>query len=225
MTTPMPPLGGEAAAPVVPPAVVGVRRHPLGLPAGSVRALLTLMILGLIWGLLLLPEEKGIRVPLYLYYLMFLVLGHFFAAHGHSIAGPATGPASPLYLPRGTLRTLIILGFLAIFAYRYYVYRDYGQVFKLGEPLLQQPYLPLVILGGFFLGVFLNHVVLRMAGTTPWYQDILAWFALLATLGLGAEVIIQLIINPSLEPGQQLHPYEWHLVLAAITSFYFGVRS
>jgi hypothetical protein len=48
---------------------------------------------------------------------------------------------------------------------------------------------------------------------------------LLATIGLLAEVIIQLIINPSLAPEQQLHPREWHVLLAAITSFYFGVRS
>jgi hypothetical protein len=156
---------------------------------------------------------------------MFLALGHFFAAHGHSIAGPTTGPSSPLHLPRGTLRTLIILGFLGVFGYRYYVYRTFDDLFKLQEPLLQQPYLPLVILGGFFLGILFNRAVLSLVGITPWYQDILAWISLLATLGLGAEVAIQLIINPSLEPGQQLHPYEWHMVLAAITSFYFGVRS
>jgi hypothetical protein len=183
------------------------------------------MILGLIWALLLLPEEKGIRVPVYLYYLMFLILGNFFAAHGHSIAGPATGTASPLHLPGGTLRTLIIVGFLAVFGYRYYVYRDFERLFKLGEPLFEQPYLPLVILGGFFTGVFLNRVIIRSVGITPWFQDILAWVALLATLGLGAEVIVQLVINPSLVPEQRLNLYPWHLFLSAIISFYFGIRS
>jgi hypothetical protein len=183
------------------------------------------MIVGLIWALLLLPEERAIRVPVYLYYLMFLILGHFFAAHGHSIAGPATGPASPLHLPSGTLRTLIILGFLAVFGYRYYVYRDFEKLFKLEEPLFEQPYLPLVILGGFFLGVVLNRVIIRSVGITPWFQDILAWVALLATLGLSAEVIVQLVINPSVEPEQRLNLYPWHLFLSAIVSFYFGLRS
>jgi hypothetical protein len=202
-----------------------VPRQPLGLPAGSVRALLTLMILLLIWALMLLPEEKAIRIPVYLYYLMFLSLGHFFAAHGHSIAGPASGPASPLRLPRGTLRTFFVLGFLAVLGYRYYIHQDFEDLLKLQEPLLQQPYLPLVILGGFFLGIFLNRVVGRTVGCAPWFQDILAWLALLATAGLCVEVIIQLIINPSVDPEYRLQLGPWHLGLSAIISFYFGARS
>src|SRR5262245_66574110 len=79
-------------------------RQPLGLPAGSVRALLALMVMGMIWTLMLLPEEQHVKIPLYLFYLMFLILGHYFAAHGHTIRGPKTGPASPLHLPRGTIR-------------------------------------------------------------------------------------------------------------------------
>jgi hypothetical protein len=202
-----------------------VARHPLGLPAGSVRALLTFIVLGLIWALLLMPEEKRIQVPLYLYYLMFLILGHFFAAHGHSIAGPTTGPASPLYLPQGTLRTLIIAGFLGVLGYRYYLHRNIEDLLNVREPLLQQPYLPLVILAGFFVGVLVSRVFARRLRLAPWFQDILAWVALLATLGLSAEVIIQLIINPSVEPEHRLYLHQWHLVLCGIVSFYFGARS
>jgi hypothetical protein len=225
MTTPSVPPVQPASSALAAPPPVRPPRHALGLPAGSVRALLTLMILGLVWALLLVPEEKDIRVPVYLYYLMFLILGHFFAAHGHSIAGPTAGPASPLHLPSGTLRTLIIVGFLAVLGYRYYVYRDFEKLFKLGEPLFEQPYLPLVILGGFFVGVFLNRVIIRSVGITPWFQDILAWVAMLATLGLSAEVIVQLVINPSLDREQRLTLYPWHLFLSAIISFYFGLRS
>jgi hypothetical protein len=226
MTTPRLTPGDQPATPglVVRP-TVRIPRQPLGLPAGSVRALLTFMILGLIWALMLLPEEKDIRIPLYLYYLMFLILGHFFAAHGHSIAGPTTGTASPLYLPRGTLRTLIIAGFLGVLAYRYYLHRNLEDLLKVREPLLQQPYLPLVILTGFFVGVLLNRLLGWKLSTAPWFQDILAWVALLATLGLSAEVIVQLIINPSVEPEHRLHLHEWHLVLCGIISFYFGARS
>src|SRR5206468_2297378 len=108
------------------------------------------------------------QIPVYLYYLMFLILGHFFAAHGHSIAGPVAGTASPLYLPRGSLRTLIIAGFLALLGYRYYVHQDIEELLKLREPLLQQPYLPLVILGGFFLGVLLGRGFGRLLGAAPW---------------------------------------------------------
>jgi len=200
-------------------------RQPLGLPAGSVRALLLLMILVLIWGLMLYPADKEIRIPLYLYYLMFLGLGHFFAAHGHSIAGPVTGPASPLHLPRGSLRTIFFLGFLGVLGYRYYVHRSFDDVLQMQEPLLQQAYLPLVILGGFFFGIFLNRVVGRMVGFSPPFQDVLAWLALLATIGLCAEVLIQLVINPSVEPANRLQLGPWHVILSGIISLYFGARS
>src|SRR5712691_5655550 len=124
-------------------------RQPLGLPAGSVRALLTFIVLGLIWALMLLQKE----IPLYLFYLMFLILGSFFAAHGHSIAGPAGDSRNPLYLPRGTLRTLIILGFAAVLGWRYYVNPDWRALLEIKQAVVEQPYLPLVLLGGFFLGV------------------------------------------------------------------------
>src|SRR5207248_4431468 len=97
------------------------------------------MLLGTIWTLILIAPEDVVQIPLYLYYLMFLVLGHFFAAHGRSIAGPHTSSASPLYLPRGSLRTLIVLGFAAVLGWRYYTNRVVLQL----EPseMDQSPYL------------------------------------------------------------------------------------
>jgi hypothetical protein len=212
-------------------APVAYARQPLGLPAGSVRAVLTLIILGLVWGLMLLPEDRVKGVPLYLFYLMFLVLGHFFAAHGHSIRGPRTGPASPLHLPRGSLRTLAILGFLGVLGWRFYQHPDdWDAVFRLQQPIVDQPYLPLVLVGAFFLGVFLSRSLGRLVsgpeGEPPWLQDLRAWLALLATFGLAVEVIIQLIINPSLPPDRQpISLPIWQTGLAAVVAFYFGARS
>ena len=71
-----------------------VYRHPLGLPAGSVRATLALIIVGLFWLLLVIQPDKPVQVPLYLYFLMGLVL-HFFGSHGGTIA-PAGGRAFSL---------------------------------------------------------------------------------------------------------------------------------
>lgn len=204
-------------------------RHSLGLPAGSVRALLAIMVLGLIWSLVLLPTEWDIKVPVYLYYLMFLVLGHFFAAHGHTIRGPTTGTHSPLYLPRGTIRFFIVAGFIGVLGFRYYKDRSFDALAHFEQPLLEQPYLPLVMAGAFFLGVASSRVVGRMTrnSQTPpyWFHDIEAWVALLATLGLVVEFIIQLVINPSLEPKNRLQMPQWQSFLAAITSYYFGARS
>jgi hypothetical protein len=232
MTTPTNPPPQRPLV-VEPPTPVRAPRHALGLPAGSIRALLTLMVLGLIWTLMLLPEDRKVGIPLYLFYLMFLILGHFFAAHGHSIAGPTTGPGHPLYLPRGTLRTLIVVGFLAVFGYRYYVTRDWQTLLQLNPPvpeqLMEQPYLPLVLIIAFFIGVLAARLFHRptplQPGGAPWVQDIEAWVALLATLGLAAEIIIQVVINPSMSPDRQLNLPNWQMALAAVICFYFGVRS
>jgi hypothetical protein len=200
-------------------------RHPLGLPAGSVRALLTLLIVGLVWTLMLVPRDEAAGIPLYLYYLLFLALGHFFAAHGHSIAGPQTGPASPLYLPGGTLRALIVLGFAAVLGWRYYSQRGFEGLKP--TDLDQAPYLFAVLVAAFLFGVILSRIGNRWlagpAGPPYWFQDILAWLALLAGIGLSAEVIIHLVINPTLATPLQLP--QWQAVLTALVGLYFGARS
>ena len=210
--------------PLVPPQrVPAAYRQPLGLPAGSVRAILTLIVLGLVWTVMLLPSSG--EVPLYLYYLMFLALGSFYAAHGHSISGPR----SPLYLPRGTLRTLIVLGFAAVVGWKYYLTRDWNEVLKIKAPDVGNVALPVVLLAAFFAGVFVSRIIGRMLsgpyGPPPWFQDILAWLALLATIGMGVEVLYVGFIKPGLSPENQFTSPTLQMILAAITGFYFGARS
>src|SRR5207249_2205366 len=97
-------------------------RHPLGLPAGSVRATIALLIVGLFWALLLIPAEKQIPIPLFLYFCSALILLFFFA-HGKSIS-PAPGQKAPWGLPRGTFRFLIVAGTMAVFGVYYYQHQD-----------------------------------------------------------------------------------------------------
>ena len=80
---------------------------PLSLPRGSVRALVTLALLGVLWTLML----SGREVPLSLAFVVLLVLGHYFGSRGGREKVP--GERQPLYLPRGSIRTVIILGFAA----------------------------------------------------------------------------------------------------------------
>jgi hypothetical protein len=79
------------------------------------------------------------------------------------------------------------------------------------------------------VGVLIGHLVRfaqRGTGVIPyWFQDITAWVSLLAVLGLVAEVIMLVVINPTLSPEQQLNLPQWQTALAAVISFYFGVRS
>src|ERR1700727_459127 len=85
------------------------RRHALGLPAGSVRATHAIGVVALICGILLVPHTTtDLHVPPYLIYLLFLILGHFFAAHGVTIATRDDERPSPLHLPGGVVRFLVL---------------------------------------------------------------------------------------------------------------------
>jgi hypothetical protein len=183
------------------------------------------MVFGTIWALLLIHEDKPAPIPLYLYYLMFLILGSYFAARRHHQPAPGVRQAHPLHLPRGTLRFLMIVGFIAAIGWGFY--RDPHFLDRLNPPVTEQPYLPVVVVGAFFLGIvvarFGERVLAGPTGVPPWFQDLLAWVSLLAMLGLGAEVLIQLVISPTLSQPLNLPP--WEGILAGLVAFYFGVRS
>lgn len=93
---------------------------PLNLPVGSVRALITLAVLGTVWAQL----ARSLPVNDVLQNTLLLVLGYFFGAHATGKMAPADGfarklegeddPHSPLYLPSGTIRLLIVVGFGAV---------------------------------------------------------------------------------------------------------------
>jgi hypothetical protein len=204
-------------------------RHALGLPAGSIRALLAFGVLGLLWALLLsYVHQKGEgalpKLPLdfiYLQYLMVLILVHFFTAHGRNI-GPQVSTGSPLHLPRGSVRFLLLVGVLGLAYYLYQVKPEYETPPQGAEPLLL-----LLLLSGYFLGHVVTRIVLRMAGgTLPyWFQDIQAWFALIALVILGILMIVHVLINPSLSAEYKLDVPQLEAILAAIVGFYFGARS
>src|SRR5262249_44565313 len=109
MTMPTP-QAGQSAVLIAPAVAPPPRRHAFGWPPGSIRAVLTLLIVGLVCGLMLMSTpDQPVAIPLhppYLLYLLFLVLGHYFAARGHSRQVP--GEAPPLHLPRGTIRLALV---------------------------------------------------------------------------------------------------------------------
>jgi hypothetical protein len=197
-----------------------VYRQPLGLPAGSIRAALSLLIVGLFLLLLALPSDKQVVIPLYLYFLLCMVLV-FFAAHGHSIAPEGVAHPSPWWLPRGTLRLLITLAIIGVVAWQFYV--DPEKVIDRVTPhpgqLAQWPYLMMSLVGGFLLGWLIRRGPWRDA---YWFQDLRAWIALIAMLILCGEILVRAFINPNIAEGHNV-PFMERL-LVAIVAFYFGVR-
>jgi hypothetical protein len=210
-----------------PTAVVDWRRvHALGLPAGSVRALLAILVFGTVWALLLL--QPAAEVPDYLRDLLFIIMGHYFAARRRVSDSPEPGPPS-LYLPRGSVRLLLVAGSVAVAAVLY----QRGQLTAIDR---NPGVMTLLLVGGFLLGVAMN------AATSWWrdrghrtprlVEDIRALISLAAAgllLFLVANHLLQLVPTTQID---QLIPTGIHLgrfgpehLLAAIVGFYFGSRS
>ena len=201
------------------------QRHPLGLPAGSVRALLAFMVLAVLW-LLAIRVEPGHKIPLvsvYLQYVMILILASFFAAHGSSI-GRHISRHHPLGLPGGSVRFLLLAGYLGLVGWLFYSKAEFAP--EPTAPLV----LPLVVMTAFFLGYLTTRLVKAFSPKgvpSGWFQDIQAWLALLATLGLTVIVLWHLFISPSIADPEKL-PLDSvvpDMIVAAILGFYFGARS
>ena len=201
---------------------VTVKRSALKLPAGSVRAIHVLGIVALVCAIILMPGHQ--TIPPYLIYLLFMMVGHYFAAHGVTIATREDSSPSPLYLPGGTVRVLIILILAGCVGWKLYDDRDgfQAQFAASLDALKTQPYLPLAILGGFFVGVALHSLVSRKDPPAAW-QDFEAWVSLIALIGLAIAAIIHLVIDPSTEVKVMIPTFD--ACLGAVVAFYFGERS
>lgn len=205
-------------------------RHALGMPAGSVRALLAFGILGYLFILILTVGEQGKTILnqkeaseafIFLQLLMILILAHFFSAHGRTI-GKAVSNRHPLGMPRGSIRFLLLGGYLGLL---YYVYHEQIQ-FQFPERTDLTLFLG-VILVAFIIGHAITGMITRATGgwLPAWFQDVQAWFALIGLVLLGIIVLVRLVINTSLPLEQQVGLAKMEVGMAGMVSFYFGARS
>lgn len=208
------------------------RRHALGLPAGSVRALLALAVLGLLWAVALThlrgetvsDADKHLpTVLIALQILMVLILVHFFTAHGHTIGRHISG-ASPLGMPGGLIRFVLAIGYIGLSVLLLYNGADFDLPEKgaLWSLLLEL----VVLLVSYFAGMLVTSLVRMVWGEPPPapYQDLEAWVAILALLGLGIVVLLHLI-NRNLAAESKISLDVAEAVLSGLIGLYFGARS
>ena len=192
----------------------------LGLPSGSIRAILTLMTVGFIT----LQTARGERVSLLWFESLMIVLAHYFASRRlvqlprelreKLIAdGILEAEPNPLYLPRHSLRLMIIAAFVALAVY----------LFK-NDRLLDPVAVPIFIaVGSYFLGIGFHSIMAwrrptqRGARKVTRFDDIKA----MVTLGaMGLVILFQLTGWQSIMPnGEKLEALPLALML-----FYFGSR-
>jgi hypothetical protein len=197
-----------------------------GLPAGSIRAIMAILILGTSCGLVV--ARPDLALPDYLRDLLFLILGHYFALRRGQAEPQQIGPP-PLFLPRGSIRLLILLGFATVVGVL--VYR--------GAPMRpsQSPAVyTLYLVAGFLIGVITSKIndFIVSRGHRPHrlWADMRAGIALLAALLLVAlawNEVYPFLPQPRGElPGRartHLSEYGFDYIFSAIVGFYFGSRS
>lgn len=194
-------------------------RRVLGLPAGSIRALLTLMTVGFI----VVQTARGRRVSLLWFESLVIVLAHYFAHRRFVALSPALiqkltaedlieDEPHPLFLPRHTLRTLIVAAFIALAIYLGFEGRLHDPV---GVPVL-------VSVSSYFLGIGFGALAARWVKCKPakgasWFDDVKAVVTLLA---------VALAIAVQVFDWQQVIPFSEKLeaLPLALMLFYFGSR-
>ena len=127
-------------------------RHPLGLPSGSIRALLTLLIVAVV--IVQTVRNQEVK-PLWLETLL-IALAHYFTSR-RFIHLPQTTvrqlqqdglleeESAPLYLPRHSIRAIIVVAFLGM---TIYLYRE-GTLFDPARQALSI----MGVVGAYMLGI------------------------------------------------------------------------
>lgn len=211
-------------------------RHALGLPAGSIRALLAFGVLLYLWVMAfasgtnaegkvtgMLAQPMASTAFIYMQVIMVIVLAHFTVAHGKTI-GSAVSRHSPLWMPRGSLR-LVLLG--AYFGLAYWTWTHRAMFKTTGLDLEPIIVVLSVVLGAFLVG-HISTAVMRFlsGGALPyWFQDIQAWFGLISLVLLVWIFIARLVINPNVSDQTRLSLMYSEPAMAAFVGFYFGARS
>lgn len=198
------------------------RIHALGLPGGSVRAILALAIVGSISALLYLEPDLG--VPYYLQNLMFIILGHYFAArHRYDPADPAGPP--PLWLPQGTIRILLVACFVAAAI-------ALGREGRADVTNPNQAVWTLLLVAGFLAGVVLSHALAwweKRGHRTPRFVEDTRSFVSLAAAIVLVLFLFQPWIGAKLGALAGYHDvlvrHRAGELLSAVVGFYYGSRS
>ena len=194
-------------------------RNTLGLPPGSIRALLTMMTVGFI----VLQTARGVGVGLLWSESLMIVLAHYFAHRRFVPLSPAMreqlkaadlleDDAHPLHLPKHSLRTLIVLSFVGL-----------GVYLARERRLLDPVAIPIFIsVGSYFLGIGFGIFVSwwnkgRESEGGMWFENLKALVTLVA---VAFAILVQIF-------GWQARiPYgeKFEAIPLALMLFYFGSR-
>jgi hypothetical protein len=192
-------------------------RYPLGLPSGSVRALLTLIVVGVTCT----DIVKGLEIEAVWAETLMVALAHYFTSRRFVQLSPEMlrkledddiipKEPLPLYLPRGTIRLIILGSFIGVAIYQ----------FRQGLLTQQSTFAIFVTLLAYFAGTTVRGALNwwyrgRNIPQARWWADAKA-----------VTVLVALVVTSLLQVvGSQSHAPLWlENITMAMVLFYFGSR-
>jgi len=200
----------------------GDAAHPYGLPMGTVRGFMSVLICSFFWIYLLLPDhldQKAMTAPLAHFFLLTLVFLSF-------ATNPLPHPTAKSAMLPWLMRVLFVGGSLAVVGYVAYANPD-----RLGTRLTPEageigmwPVLLATLSGGFAAGLFMRFLLKRNANNM--FQTLRAWVGVLAILLLVAETVFEFLIRPGIAGPLDPNAMKiWEGVIIAFVAAYFGTRA
>ena len=200
-----------------PPAADHAHEYPtFGLPSGSVRGFLSVLICSFFWIVLLLPADWVVTVPLGHFFLLTLV---FMAFASHPL------PEARVHMLPWVMRVLFVGGSAAAVALAVFHNTHLAAARLTPNPadVTQWPVLLGCLAGGFGVALFLRFVTGRRS---EFFMTVRAWVGVVAVLLLLAETLLQFAILPTLTEKPSPDALKvWEGVLIAAVAGYFGSRA
>src|SRR5579872_3069720 len=171
------------------PTAVPTEFHPYGLPMGTVRGFLSVLICSFFWIVLLYPGEQTPHAPLGHFFLLSLV---FMAFASHPLHEAQTSSLLPWLM-----RVIFVGGSAAVLGFVAYKYPAHVGVRLTPEvsDIAQWPVLLGCLFGGFGIALFVRFI---MGRKNEAFQTIRAWLGILAILLLIFETLFQFVIIPDM---------------------------
>ena len=196
------------------PGPFGEERHTFGWAMGTVRGLMSLLIVSFFWIIFLLPDGRSFSAPLGHFFLISLVLMSM-VTHPHQRLA---------FFPR-LLRWGFIGGSIAIVAYLFATGHSHQLAERFTPSTAEIPQWP-VLTGVMFAAFGIGHALRALLGPhSEFYQTARAWIGVVSLVLLLLETVFQFLIRPNLSepPGPNLLEV-WESILVGAVAAYFGTR-
>ena len=196
------------------PGPFGEERHTFGWALGTVRGLMSLLIVSFFWIVFLMPDGR---------FTFPAPLGHFFLI-SLVLMALVTHPHQKIAVFPQLLRWAFIGGTLAVVIYL--LVTDPTRLAERFTPSTAEVSQWPALAGTMFIAFGIGHFMRVLLGhTNEFFQTARAWIGVIALVLLAGETLFQFVIRPTLgEPPAPASLEVWECILVGAVAGYFGTR-